>query len=90
MYILQDEPGTSNGNWKERGIGLMKLNKSKRDDKISRLIMRADGVLRVILNIKLYKNMPLEHPQEKFIRFSSPGVDSKLEHYTVKVMCNIY
>ncbi|TIC31701.1 PH domain-like protein [Wallemia mellicola] len=82
LYLLQDEPGTSNGNWKERGVGLFKLNKDKSGR--SRLVMRADGVLRVILNAALFAKMPVEHPQEKFVRFSAHNESNKLEHYTVK------
>lgn len=50
-----------NGEWKERGIGTFKLNgrKSSTDpEKIfSRMIMRADGNMRVMLNSSLFRGM---------------------------------
>ena len=49
------------GEWKERGIGTFKLNgrKSSTDpEKIfSRMIMRADGNMRVMLNSSLFRGM---------------------------------
>lgn len=79
LYILYDKEG----NWKERGVGLFKLNRHTNGR--CRLVMRADGVLRVILNVALFPKMPVQLAQEKFIRFSAPGEDNKLEHFTVKV-----
>ncbi|BEI82542.1 hypothetical protein CcaverHIS002_0304100 [Cutaneotrichosporon cavernicola] len=43
--------------WKERGVGLLKLNRRRDDGSSPRLVMRADGVLRVILNTGLYVGM---------------------------------
>ena len=79
LYILHDKEG----NWKERGIGLFKLNRNSNGR--CRLIMRADGVLRVILNVVLFPKMPVQLAQDKFIRFSAPNEEHKLEHFTVKV-----
>ncbi|TIA80269.1 hypothetical protein E3P98_02796 [Wallemia ichthyophaga] len=78
LYILHDKEG----NWKERGVGLFKLNKNS--NRRSRLVMRADGVLRVILNVALFPKMPVQLAQDKFVRFSAPSEDNRLEHFTVK------
>lgn len=43
--------------WKERGVGLLKLNVQRSDGSGARLVMRADGVLRLLLNSKLYKGL---------------------------------
>lgn len=45
------------GGWKERGVGVLRLNVRKEDGKGARLVMRADGVLRLILNVSLYAGM---------------------------------
>ncbi|TIA88177.1 hypothetical protein E3P99_02725 [Wallemia hederae] len=78
LYILHDKEG----NWKERGVGLFKLNRNSNGR--CRLVMRADGVLRVILNVVLFPKMPVQLAQDKFIRFSAPNEENKLEHFTVK------
>ncbi|TYJ53613.1 hypothetical protein B9479_005761 [Cryptococcus floricola] len=43
--------------WKERGIGLLRVNVRRNDGGGARLVMRADGVLRLLLNSKLYKGL---------------------------------
>ncbi|KAJ9270309.1 hypothetical protein DTO212C5_3552 [Paecilomyces variotii] len=52
--------GFSGKEWKERGLGTFKVNvKEPKGDgkKTARLIMRADGVLRVMLNTPIFKGM---------------------------------
>jgi hypothetical protein len=71
----------SDGEWKERGLGTFKINvKEPKDpgkDKISaRMIMRADGVLRVMLNTPIFKGMTVgdvsgEEPKGKQINLLS-------------------
>ncbi|OCF44811.1 hypothetical protein I317_01300 [Kwoniella heveanensis CBS 569] len=43
--------------WRERGVGQLKLNVKRSDGTGARLVMRADGVLRLMLNAKLYKGL---------------------------------
>ncbi|WVQ98296.1 hypothetical protein IAU59_005419 [Kwoniella sp. CBS 9459] len=43
--------------WRERGVGQLKLNVKRSDGSGARLVMRADGVLRLMLNAKLYKGL---------------------------------
>ncbi|GMK56915.1 hypothetical protein CspeluHIS016_0307550 [Cutaneotrichosporon spelunceum] len=52
LFMMESE-----GAWKERGVGLIKLNRRREDGSAARLVMRADGVLRVILNTALYVGM---------------------------------
>ncbi|EJT46501.1 hypothetical protein A1Q1_04895 [Trichosporon asahii var. asahii CBS 2479] len=51
LYALDDQ-----GGWRERGVGNLKLNKHKATE-AARLVMRSEGVLRVILNASLYVGM---------------------------------
>ncbi|KAJ5637006.1 hypothetical protein N7490_006885 [Penicillium lividum] len=49
----------SNKEWKERGIGTFKVNVRQNDDgkPTGRMIMRADGAMRVMLNSPIFKGM---------------------------------
>ncbi|KAJ3009543.1 UNVERIFIED_CONTAM: hypothetical protein HDU68_002622 [Siphonaria sp. JEL0065] len=59
--------------WKERGVGNLRLN-CVEDDRSNRpsarLVMRAEGVLRLILNARVLEGMPVQIVQEKFIQFA--------------------
>lgn len=70
----------ASGNWTERGRGILRLNdiaevnaKTSAPPSSSRLVMRTSGSLRVILNTKLYRGMPVECPSEKNLRLT--GMD---------------
>lgn len=52
LFMMEGE-----GAWKERGVGLLKLNRRRDDGSAARIVMRADGVLRVIMNTALYVGM---------------------------------
>lgn len=98
-----DEGKGEKGDWKERGVGLLRLNKKIGDD-TARLggfsltvalalkltqkaqVMRMDGVLRVILNVALFKNMTCVLVQEKFIRFIASETPGKLTTFLLKVI----
>lgn len=71
--------------WRERGTGTLRVNVPKKssDKRPARLVMRADGVLRVILNVALFKGMKCEL-QEKFVRIVA-FEDAKPVHYAIKV-----
>ncbi|EED20561.1 nuclear protein export protein Yrb2, putative [Talaromyces stipitatus ATCC 10500] len=61
----------TNKEWKERGVGTFKVNvkeppevgdvddAQKKKKKTARMIMRADGVLRVMLNSPIFRGMPV-------------------------------
>ncbi|KAA8650589.1 hypothetical protein EYZ11_010055 [Aspergillus tanneri] len=70
----------SDGEWRERGIGTFKVNvkvtDGKEDKNTARLIMRADGVLRVMLNTPIFKGMNVgdasgNEPKSKQIHLAS-------------------
>lgn len=54
--------------WKERGTGALRVNvDKKRKDSAPRLVMRAEGVLRVILNVAMFSGMHIELT-DKYVR----------------------
>ncbi|KAF9183043.1 hypothetical protein BGZ50_004457 [Haplosporangium sp. Z 11] len=55
--------------WKERGKGTFKVNVGRKDTKMARLVMRTDGVLRLILNVAIFPDMNAVITGEKYIRF---------------------
>ncbi|RHZ78486.1 hypothetical protein Glove_164g58 [Diversispora epigaea] len=70
--------------WKERGIGILRLNYSRNYEKSPRLVMRTENVLKVILNIALFHGMHVERSQEKFVRlFAFEG--DLLVHLAIKL-----
>ncbi|KAF9108570.1 hypothetical protein BGX29_010176 [Mortierella sp. GBA35] len=70
--------------WKERGKGTFKVNVGRNDTKLARLVMRTDGVLRVILNTSIFPEMNVTISGDKYVRFM--GVeDGKLMPFLLKV-----
>lgn len=68
--------------WKERGIGTLRVNVREPDEskgvskKTARIVMRADGVLRVMLNTPVFKGMAVgdiegNEPKNKQINLAS-------------------
>ncbi|KAG6483125.1 nuclear pore complex protein NUP50B-like [Zingiber officinale] len=58
------------GGWKERGKGELRLNVSVSDTEKARLVMRAKGNFRLILNASLYPDMSLTGMDKKGITFA--------------------
>ncbi|RHZ76733.1 hypothetical protein Glove_194g188 [Diversispora epigaea] len=59
---------------------------AKNEEKSPRLVMRADNVLKVILNVALFHGMHVERSQEKFIRlFAFEGNGDSLVHPAIKL-----
>ncbi|XXG56076.1 hypothetical protein AAC387_Pa03g3586 [Persea americana] len=58
------------GGWKERGKGELKLNVSTMGLKRARLVMRARGNYRLILNANLYPDMKLTNMDKRGITFA--------------------
>lgn len=85
---------TKEDGWKERGIGTLHVNKSTSEDAShkSRIVMRSDGVLRVILNLPLLKSYQIHSgmksslSSEKFVRISATE-EGKPCQYAFKVSC---
>lgn len=62
------------GGWKERGKGEVKLNVVKDETRKARLVMRAKGNLRLILNASLYPDMKLTKMDKKGITFACVNI----------------
>ncbi|GME82619.1 unnamed protein product [Ambrosiozyma monospora] len=82
--------------WKERGVGVIKVNKfvklpeGEKQHYTARLVMRQDGILKLILNVpivkgfKVYKGMASSLSSDKFLRFQ--GIEEgKPVHYALKI-----
>ncbi|KAF7728733.1 hypothetical protein EC973_005570 [Apophysomyces ossiformis] len=86
---------TVTSNWKERGAGTLRINTSDRAQDNSfttRLVMRADSVFRLILNVKIFPGMQVFIMQEKFVRFAGfetetkdGKTETKLVNYALRV-----
>ena len=64
------------GEWKERGVGNLKINAL---DGGYRFVMRSDAVLKVILNCRIFKTMPI-HKRDKYLEFAVVE-DGKLQKF---------
>ncbi len=62
--------------WKERGIGVLKVNVQK-DGSKARLIMRKENVLNVILNSLIYSGMKCNLRGDKTVLFNANVVNEK-------------
>ncbi|KAI7943548.1 hypothetical protein MJO28_011076 [Puccinia striiformis f. sp. tritici] len=60
--------------WRERGTGGLRLLRSKDEPSRYRLIMRADAVLRVLLNVPIFNGFSYRPSQDKFLTFGSTVV----------------
>ncbi|XP_074285287.1 nuclear pore complex protein NUP50A-like [Silene latifolia] len=58
------------GGWKERGKGELKINVLKGETRKARLLMRAKGNLRLILNASLYPDLKLTKMEKKGVTFA--------------------
>ncbi|KAF8324335.1 uncharacterized protein EI90DRAFT_3130031 [Cantharellus anzutake] len=71
--------------YKERGTGTLKVNVRKSDGRGARIIMRAEGVFRLLLNASLFAGMPCAIGQDpKFIKLSILE-DGRFVHHAIKV-----
>ncbi|KAI8876309.1 PH domain-like protein [Backusella circina FSU 941] len=85
LYVMN-----SAQNWKEYGVGIFRLNKS---EKASRLVMRTDGVYRLILNAKIFPGIKVSVKQDKFVCFGTMETktnengtsETKLVNYALKL-----
>nr|SVE75159.1 EOG090X078K [Daphnia dolichocephala] len=65
------------GTWIERGRGTLRLNDKQLDNHVlqSRLVMRTQGCLRVILNTKIWAEMTIDKTSSKSIRMTAVDGD---------------
>ncbi|EJD48062.1 hypothetical protein AURDEDRAFT_113287 [Auricularia subglabra TFB-10046 SS5] len=81
LFIMETSKG-----WKERGTGLLKLNVKKADGSSPRLIMRAEGVYRVILNEPFFMGMSFQMQESmRTITFGGAPRDGKSTMYTLRI-----
>jgi len=68
--------------WKERGVGQVHINQSKAS---CRIVMRAEGILKLILNALIFPSMSCERVQDKGVRISPIGENGKPTLYLLRV-----
>lgn len=77
------------GNWQERGRGTLRLNDQQikdADDRSytqSRVLFRTTGVLRLILNTKIWAEMTVEQASAKSIRFTAMDASGEIKVFLV-------
>ena len=92
LYVLIEEQGKEAA-WREQGTGQIKINVPQKQKKIKadgddgssaptgpRLVMRREGVYKLILNALVWGKMPREDVGERMVRFSvraDEGADDK-------------
>lgn len=67
-------------NWEERGRGTLRLNDSK-NYKYSRVVFRASGNLRVLLNTKVWCDMVCERASQKSLRLTALDANGHAKIY---------
>ncbi|KAK8731800.1 hypothetical protein OTU49_007268, partial [Cherax quadricarinatus] len=67
-----------NGSWQERGRGILRLNDWDAGQEIhSRLVIRTQGTLTVMLNTKVWAEMSIERASSKSVRFTALDADGQ-------------
>ncbi|KAJ3195302.1 hypothetical protein HK101_000568 [Irineochytrium annulatum] len=80
LYKMEDDK-----KWHERGVGNIKLNVNTKNDE-ARLLMRSDGVLRLILNVRIIPKMPCSQTQGRGVTFGGiEEADSTMRMFLAKV-----
>ncbi|KAK3091629.1 hypothetical protein FSP39_021353 [Pinctada imbricata] len=73
-------------NWIERGRGLLRLNDYKTSNPgefQSRLVMRTQGSLRLILNTKIFPGMTIERASQKSIRLTATDMSDGIKVFLI-------
>ncbi|KAG7163916.1 Ran-binding protein 3-like [Homarus americanus] len=66
------------GSWQERGRGILRLNDWDAGHEIhSRLVIRTQGTLTVMLNTKVWAEMSIERASSKSVRFTALDADGQ-------------
>ncbi|KAF9454381.1 hypothetical protein P691DRAFT_656277 [Macrolepiota fuliginosa MF-IS2] len=75
-----------NGQWRERGTGLMKLNIRRLDGTGARLVMRKEAVYALLLNVTLFPGMlcTLAPQDPRYLRFSAIE-NGSTTHYNLRL-----
>lgn len=70
-------------NYEERGRGILRLNDSKTTSSQSRVVFRASGSLRLLLNTKIWKDQVCEQPSQKSLRLTAFDTNGVIKIYLV-------
>lgn len=75
--------GWVQGTWKERGRGILRLNDwgESGQDFQSRLVVRTQGTLTIMLNTNIWGDMSVEKASKKSIRFTAADSDGQPKLY---------
>ncbi|KAN0132812.1 hypothetical protein V8E53_009483 [Lactarius tabidus] len=80
LFVLSEQ-----NQWKERGTGLLRLNRRRVDHSGARLVMRKEAVYAVLLNVTLFRGMSCSIAQDpRYLRFSVL-TPSGTTHYNLRV-----
>jgi len=81
----KEKEGRTVNPWRERGVGMLRLNKAT-DNSSSRLLMRVEGSLKLILNLKLFSQIKPEKAGDKQVRFIGPDLQgNEIRTFLVRV-----
>lgn len=69
-------------NYEERGRGILRLNDSKINSS-SRVVFRASGSLRLLLNTKVWRDQICEQPSQKSLRLTAFDTNGIIKIYLV-------
>lgn len=69
-------------NYEERGRGILRLNDSKTNSS-SRVVFRASGSLRLLLNTKVWRDQICEQPSQKSLRLTAFDTNGIIKIYLV-------
>jgi Ran-binding protein 3 len=72
-------------NYEERGRGTLRLNDSKKPGGASRVVFRTSGVLRVLMNTKIWAGMIAEPASQKSLRLTAIDNDGHIKVFLVMV-----
>ncbi|XP_076063013.1 ran-binding protein 3 isoform X2 [Oratosquilla oratoria] len=72
------------GTWQERGRGILRLNDwGEAEELHSRLVVRTQGTLTVMLNTKIWAEMSVERASTKSVRFTALDTEGQLKVFLV-------
>ena len=84
LALSKGDDGEGPLSWRERGVGVLKVNVMKSDSSKCRLLMRTEGVNRVILNVGVFSGMTVSKDSAKAVKVL--GIDGgKPTQYLVRV-----
>jgi hypothetical protein len=83
VKLFELQKNDSGTEWKERGIGTIKLNE-KKDKSSARLVMRKEHVFTILLNAVIFAEMKCQTPQEKSLVVSAFSEKAVPQSYLIK------